>query len=229
LPRSRRFLQGGSAIDQYVAFSPDSTLLLARRSPTRTAVFDTSTWEETAIITASGADDSVLPFRSADRTHLMAIAEKESVVLWDTSTRRTVRRIQAKRGGSLISLGISADARMLAMGYTDDTITLHDGNTGAWLASIRSHLSGVEWVAFSADSKSLATASGRYVKLWHIPTRREMLSLELPSMVISVAFTPDGNGLLTAEMGGITRVWQAPAFNQIRLEKGDAAAGQIPQ
>jgi WD40 repeat protein len=145
----------------------------------------------------------------------LALADSQSVVLWNTATRRKVKQIQVKPGVQLISFGISADARMLAMGYTDDTITLHDCRSGELLDTISSHLSGVEWIAFSPDGKTLATASGRLIKLWNVPTRREMFSLDLPSIVIYVAFTPDGNGLLTAEKSGVTHLWRAPQMEAI--------------
>jgi WD40 repeat protein len=96
------------------------------------------------------------------------------------------------------------------MGYTDDTFTLHNCKTGHQLASIPSHVSGVNWISFSPDGKTLATASGRWVKLWNVKTLREMFPLELSSWAIFVAFTPNGAGLVTGEVNGTTRFWPSP-------------------
>src|SRR5262249_26219711 len=45
-PQSRHVLSGGSAPYQFVAFSPDSKLLVTSRATDSAAVFDTATWQE---------------------------------------------------------------------------------------------------------------------------------------------------------------------------------------
>src|SRR5262249_49933890 len=157
----------------------------------------------------------VFPFFFAEQAHVLAVVGAKSVVLWDTARRSTLKEIHSNHPHALVSFGISADAQMLALGYTDDTFALHDCATGRQIASIPSHVSGVEQLAFSPDGKTLASSSGRWVRLWNVATRREMFAVELPRMAFYVAFTPDGTGLLTAEMGGITRLWRAPALEEI--------------
>lgn len=212
--QARRQVPGGATPDQYVAFSPDSGLMVARRTGTRASVFDTSTWKEIASLEAPVDVDTVYPFRFADRAPVLAVHGGNSVLLWDWVARRPLPPVPAKRGAQMIGFGISADASLVAMGYTDDTITLNDARTGEQLASIPSNLAGVEWVSFSPDGRTLATASIRSVKLWNLATRRELFTLDLSSQVILVEFTSDGTGLLTAEMAGVTRFWRVPLMEQ---------------
>jgi WD40 repeat protein len=68
--------------------------------------------------------------------------------------------------------------------------------------------------AFSPNGKTLATASwDGTVKLWHVPTRQELLTLRGSGEVIwSVAFSPDGKTLAVgtdARLGaGEVTLWQ---------------------
>ena len=69
--------------------------------------------------------------------------------------------------------------------------------------------------AFSPDGRTLATAGGRWVRLWNVATRRAMFSAELSTQVIWVEFTPDGNGLLTADIGGKAHLLRAPPLEEV--------------
>jgi WD40 repeat protein len=201
---------------QSFGFSPDSRLLLVRRSLTRFVTFDTATWNEADVIETPGAGEQTIPFSFAGRTHVLAVGSAASVVLWDTLTKRVIKEIPAEKRKAVVSLGISADAALLAMGYTDNTFTLHDCKTGQPLGLVPSHVGGVDFISFSPDGKTLATASGRWVRLWNIKTLREMFPLELSSAASFVAFNPNGTCLVAGEMNGTTHLWPAPHLAEIQ-------------
>ncbi|MHC5544936.1 WD40 repeat domain-containing protein [Singulisphaera rosea] len=49
-------------------------------------------------------------------------------------------------------------------------MTLWDARTGHASATLRGHVDAIEWVAFSADGKMIATASrDTTVKVWDVP------------------------------------------------------------
>ena len=52
------------------------------------------------------------------------------------------------------------------------------------------------------------TADPSWVKLWHLPTRREVGTLAFGG--IYLAFSPDGTLLLSANLGGGARLLRAP-------------------
>ena len=67
----------------------------------------------------------------------------------------------------------------------------------------------VEWVAFSTDGQTLATAGyDRDLRLWDVGTGELRASLRGHSYRLSaVAFTPDGKTLATGDEGGTVRLW----------------------
>lgn len=207
----KRVIGGANAPDAAIAFSADSRFFAFLRSEDVVAVFDTKTWSEVLSIRTPGTNDVIFPVQFASQANVLGAAGRSSVVLWDLEKRRRLREMKMDpRGGELISYALSADASMMAMGYPDDRFTLHNCATGEQMASVASHTSGVELLAFSPDGKTVASGSGRWVRLWNVQTQREMFSLEHANLVIYAAFTPDGRALITGGVTGITRVWRIP-------------------
>lgn len=79
-------------------------------------------------------------------------------------------------------------------------------------------------MAFSADGQTLASSDGRTIKLWHMPTRRQMLTLyteaKIGDPVRWLAFTREGTRLLAADEGGRVQIFLAPPLANF----ADAAA-----
>ncbi len=64
---------------------------------------------------------------------------------------------------------------------------------------------------------TLATASGdRTLKLWHVDTQRDMLTLTHDFPVASVAFSREGNYLATETVDGTYHFWRAASWEAIK-------------
>ena len=67
----------------------------------------------------------------------------------------------------------------------------------------------------------------RTVRVWEAGTGRELLALSgHGSWVNSVAFSPDGRGIVSGDWNGVVRVWDAGSGEQLLTLKGDPAAVQ---
>jgi WD40 repeat protein len=81
-------------------------------------------------------------------------------------------------------------------------------------------------VSFSADGRRFATAGeDRTARIWDAETGLELLSLELPDAVISVALSPDGTELATGHANGVVRVLALRVDDLVRIARRHLSDG----
>jgi WD40 repeat protein len=201
----------------YAAFSPDSRLLAIRRQ-SRVAVLYVVQGHEVSSIPLPGGTDWVTPFMFAAQTNVLSIGRLRDVLLWDTTLERPIREIRLPHSAQPICFALSADGQQLAVGYTDDSFTLHDCRTGKQEGdAIPAHLSGVVLLCFSPDGRTLASTTQRSLKLWNLATRREVAVFDLMGMPSFMAFTQDGNAFVVKTPTQI-HVWRAPRLEEIHVD-----------
>ena len=129
-----------------------------------------------------------------------------------------------RQAGTITSFTISADGQQMAVGTASGTILVRssDLNSGSRWQTLAGHTSQIWALDFSPDGKHLASASlDRTVRVWALaePLKSESgISMERSSQeflrftshtdyVMDVAFTPDGNRLVSASLDGTVRVY----------------------
>jgi WD40 repeat protein len=119
------------------------------------------------------------------------------------------KSIFAESLGSVMSVAISPDGKLLAMGDQDGVICLWEISTHQQVGRFRGHTSWVWSVAFSPDGQMLASGSyDRIVKLWDIKSGRCRQTLqEHTGGVWSIAFSPDGQKLVSTGEDRTVRLW----------------------
>jgi uncharacterized protein YjiK len=135
--------------------------------------------------------------------------------------------VQTGHNGSVNSVAISPDSKVLASGSDDHTIKLWDVATGTQLRALEGHTSYVSSVAFSPDGKTLASGVDTRIKLWDVATGMQLRVFEAHTAgVCSIAFSPDGKTLAS---GGDTKIklWNTKSGQElaslIALDKADWA------
>jgi WD40 repeat protein len=156
---------------------------------------------------------------SPDGKTLAAGAYDDTVWLWDVATRR-IRATLPSHNAGLGSVAFSPDGMTFASGWAS-SIRLWDVAAG----HVRTTLDGragtkrsnpVISMAFSPDSKSLATASinDPVVRIWDVATGQVRMALTSRNQtdnfgfVTVVAFSPDGTTLAGNEKGAV-HLWDA--------------------
>jgi RNA polymerase sigma factor (sigma-70 family) len=137
-----------------------------------------------------------------------------------------------ERGGAVFrvpdnyttAVALSADGRVVARGNSANTVTLWAVASRKELHTLRGHTAPLFCLAFSPDGKTLASATGDYiketcpgeVKLWDVATGKERARLRGHSrMVLSLAFSPDGKTL--ASSSDTVKLWDV-ATGREKLE-----------
>jgi WD40 repeat protein len=118
---------------------------------------------------------------------------------------------------SVWGVAASPDGRWIATAGHDTTVKVWDANTGKLIHTLVGH-SGLVWcVAFSPDSKLLASGSGE-VKLWDVAGGREVHSFaEEERLIVGLAFHPSGSWIASSTLGGKVRLWDIKARKPLGL------------
>ena len=111
--------------------------------------------------------------------------------------------------GSILSVTLSPNGKLLAMGDSKGEIRLYQVVDGQEMLTCRGHTNWVLSVTFSPDSKFLASGSGDFsVKLWEIQSGRCCHTFkEHTNWVRSVVFSPDGKLLASSSEDSLIRLW----------------------
>ena len=158
---------------------------------------------------------------SPDSKLLAVFSRNAAVQLWDVPTH-TLKSTYTNISFSGFASALSHDGSILATASgpneAEVAISLWDTRTGRLLGNCIGHKQPILSLAFSPDSKSLASAGDdSTLKLWNVQTRQELLSIrKLGGSMIGLEFSPDGTILagatgIFAQNGGI-QLFRAPAL-----------------
>lgn len=108
-----------------------------------------------------------------------------------------------------MSIDLSPDGQMMAVGDSGGNIYLWNINATQLLGIFKGHIGWVWSVAFSPDGKTLASSStDSSVRLWDVQSRQCLQVLtEHTGGVRSVAYSPDGQQLASCSEDKTVRVW----------------------
>ena len=149
---------------------------------------------------------------------LLAIGDADGrVVVWDVNKEREFTRFQCKVG-RIKRLVFSNHGRIIAVAGATGGIDLFDVDKQEVFQQIQAH-KGHKWgtleIAFTPDSKTLATTSwDGTVKLWNVASGRISLALPHQGPVAGVVFSNDGRLMATCGADATARLWPAPSLSE---------------
>jgi len=149
---------------------------------------------------------------------LLASASVDATVrLWDVATGNPVH-VLTGHSARLWSVAFSPDGQQLASASADKSVKIWDVAKGELLLTLTGPDSPVLGIAFAPDGKTLAgctagvervvTREPGQIRLWNLPTGEVEQSLHGQFGAIKgVAFSPDGQRLVSGNADGTVTVW----------------------
>ena len=203
------------------------------------AEFDASS---ARVLTSSASEGRAVLWNAASGVQLQALAQAharhamffdadrgivtaggDAATLWRQRSGR-FERVAPLRGheNTIASIAASPDGRFVATCSYDGSVRLWHGSTGRLITMIPlvGSTSCFE-VAFSPDSKTLASADDRVARVWRVPDAQLLFTLATNTKPVTrLAFAPDGLRLVTATNDETVSIWDVRPGPQLvyRLE-----------
>jgi WD40 repeat protein len=213
-----------------VAFSPDGRQLVSGSNDKTAKIWDTQNGK--VRYTLDSFKEMVRSVAFSPDGHTIATASMDWVHLWDADTGQKLdRRFHADpihvhgatfspNGKYLAAVGSNRTANVWNVdngeevsGDGDSKVWLWNPTTGGKIRELPGHTDIVEGIAFSPDSRYLATASWREVIIWDAKSFTKIKTLgRFAGTIWCVAFSPDSNRLAAAggyKGKGEIKIWDA--------------------
>jgi serine/threonine protein kinase len=205
-------LKGHSSAVFSVAFTRTGKSIISGGGDRTLRLWDlTRPIEPPALLRLNGSPRRA-PLSHDDRTVAVANANQD-VELWDLASR-SLRHKLLGHHATVLAIAFAPDDKTLATGDTGGHIRLWDPATGMEQGSFPGDPLGIRALIFSPDHGTLASAGtgDRDVKLWNIRSYQQIATLSrFDSGVQSLAFSPNGRLLATADRGGVLTVVAVPS------------------
>jgi len=209
-----------------VAFSPDGSLLATSSADGTVRIWDVAAGTQKFVLRGPPGEkfynfSGLAPAFSPDGSRL-ASGGWRSTPIWDLATGK-ISMVLARQPWEATAVAFSPDGTSLATAVHLDAQT-RDAQTGKLLTTFSGHTGDVLAIAYSPDGQRIATGSDDgTAQIWDASTGKSLITLAghaaggggasvdpiIPG-VDQVAFTPDGDRLLTGGADGIdgtTRLW----------------------
>ena len=208
-----------------VAISRDNRYLAIAQSNGEVQVLEASDWRRTVYNYRHQLGALNLTFSPADPNLLASCGNDGLALLADVERRQVIQSFQ--HHAPVYRVAFSPDGQTLATGLGDGSIYIWRIGEERPVAAFFAHTFTVTGLAFGPDGRFLASASPgeQVVRFWDVsfpsanqhgvlyvaqPVIRPVQTLEHPTLIYDLAFSPDGTLLATGLDVGTIWVWAVP-------------------
>jgi WD40 repeat protein/serine/threonine protein kinase len=215
-----------------VAFSPDGQRIVTGSYDQTAKVWEAANGRELLTLNAhSGAITSVA--LSPDGQRIVTGSEDRTAKVWDQPRGVELPTLKGHTE-SVRSVAFSPDGQRIVTGSFDMKAKVWEAASGRLLLTLQGHTAGVRAVTFSPDGKQIVTGNGNWIengywkgtlehtaKVWEVASGKVLLTLEGHSNGLSsVAFSPDGQRIVTGSFDHTAKVWEAASGKELLTLNG---------
>jgi len=178
-----------------VAYSGDGRQLASCGNDGTVRVWDTATGKPMLTLSAHSSWVSAVVFH-ADGRRLVSASENGTVKIWEATEGRELHNYEY----GFAHMTLSPDGRLLAL-LQGESLAIHDLETGRQTTKIPGRIPHNQAVAFSPDSRQVATVLDTCLHIWDALTAKELhlLQKSLSRGVYSLRFSyPNGRFLFVS-------------------------------
>jgi len=201
-----RVLYGHTDLIFSVDFTPDGRTLASGSADQKIRLWDVATGHCTKVL--QGHTNMVTGVAFSPDGRLLASSSYDSTIrLWDRFTGKLIDTFPVHLG---MSIAFSPDGKKLVAGCFDNTVRIWDLATRQCYQTCIGHRNWVWWVAWSPDSRTLATGSSveGIIGLWDVETGECLHILQgHQNMLWAIAWSPDGSTLASSSSDGTIKLW----------------------
>lgn len=166
---------------------------------------------------------------SPDGTYVLLGSRDGSVILYEASSARPIRRFEG-HAAPVYAVAFSSDGKLILTGCEDRSALLFETGTGKRLGTFDGHEEAVNAVEFGRDASNVLTGTNRGVAvLWEREGARQVHKWKPheDAAIVIVAFNADGTQILTSSFDRTLVFWDAQTGD--RLRQFPVHGGQLQQ
>ncbi len=144
------------------------------------------------IKTFSGIQKDIFEHAYIDSTNNYAIGEIRNKAFLNYLSKQTKNQIYKDKNGEVSCVAISPNKKLLAFGTSKNKSKIFSTTSQKLIQTFDNQKSWIRKIAFSNNSKMLATASFEQIKIWDTNTGKEIISIDKAFKVpYSICFSKD--------------------------------------
>jgi WD40 repeat protein len=194
-----------------VAFSPDGKTFLTGAGDSQARLWDAATCRLIGKPMAHSRKDVWAVAFSPDGKTFVTGCGDGFARRWRASDQTLIEPpLRHSTDYSVMAVAFSRDGKIILTGASFGGVHLWSAATGAPLGKLEGAEDRVYSLAVSPDGRTVGVGGNATVQLFDLESRQALTAPFFPGeRVAAVAFTPDGQTLLSADHGGFLRLWSA--------------------